>query len=446
MKPDLARAPLTIVNPQGTDKEMLDSLLAATFLYFRDQVDPGTGLTADKTQPHSPSSIAAVGLGLSAQIVAVEHGLLTRTDAIVRTLKVLRFFGSSHQGREPDASGYKGFYYHFLDMHTGLRAWKSELSTIDTAILMAGILTAAAYFDADNGNENEIRELADKLYRRVDWQWAASGAATIRHGWKPGSGFLRYRWDTGYSEAHILYVLALGSATYPIEPEGYRRWTSTFRNQTVYGYDHLCAGPLFIHQMSHQWLDFRGIHDDFNRRTGIDYFENSRRATYVQRQYAIENPLKFAHYGENNWGLTASDGPGPAILRVNGVRRVFYDYTARGAPFGPDDGTLSPWAVIASLPFAPEIVIPTVRHAIGRLDLKTHSRYGFDASFNPTYPETNGNPNGWVSPWIFGLNQGPIILMIENYQSGLIWKLMRKCPYIARGLQRAGFAPEGEIG
>ena len=446
MKPQLAKAPLPIVNPQGTDKEMLDSLLAATFLYFRDEVNPGTGLTADKTQPHAPSSIAAVGLGLSVLIVAVERGLLSRADAIVRTLKVLRFFEASHQGPEPDASGYKGFYYHFLDMHSGRRAWKSELSTIDTAILMAGILTAAAWCDQDNDNERAIRELADNLYRRVDWRWALDGAATIRHGWKPESGFLPYRWDNGYSEAHILYVLALGSPTFAIEPEGYKQWTSTFENQMAYGYDHLYAGPLFIHQMSHQWLDFRGIHDDFNRRTGIDYFENSRRATYVQRQYAIENPLQLAHYGENNWGLTASDGPGSAVLELNGVQRVFYDYVARGAPFGPDDGTLSPWAVIASLPFAPEIVIPTARHAIERLDLKRHSRYGFDASFNPTFPETSRNPNGWVSPWIFGLNQGPIILMIENYQSGLIWNLMRKCAYFAGGLQQAGFAPARENG
>jgi hypothetical protein len=432
---------LPIVNPQGTDKEMLDSLLAATFLYFRDEVNPQTGLTVDKTQPHSPSSIAAVGLGLSASIVAVERALFSRDEAVARTLKVLRFLHSSHQGPEPDASGYQGFYYHFLDMRTGQRAWKSELSTIDTAILMAGILTAAAYFTLDNADEREIRELADNLYRRVDWQWALHGAATVCHGWKPESGFLPYRWDTGYSEALILYVLALGSPTFPIDPRGYRQWISTFENQTIYGYDHLYAGPLFIHQMSHQWLDFRGIHDDFNRKTGIDYFENSRRATYVQRQYAIENPLQFAHYGENNWGLTASDGPGPAVLELNGMRRVFYDYVARGAPFGPDDGTISPWAVIASLPFAPEIVIPTARHAIERLNLKKHSRYGFDASFNPTFPETSRNPNGWVSPWIFGLNQGPIILMIENFQSGLIWNLVRKCPDITRGLMQAGFAP-----
>ncbi len=442
----LPRKPLPVVNPQGTDKEMLDSLLAATFLYFRHEVNPGTGLTADKTQPHSPSSIAAVGLSLSAHIVAVERALISRADAVVRTLKVLRFLQSSHQGAATNASGYKGFYYHFLDMQTGQRALKCELSTIDTAILMAGILTAATYFALDNDDEREIRALAETLYRRVDWQWALNGAATVCHGWNPESGFLPYRWDTGYSEAIILYVLALGSPAFPIDPEGYRQWISTFNNQTIYGYDHLYAGPLFIHQMSHQWLDFRGIHDDFNRKTGIDYFENSRRATFVQREYAIENPLKFAHYGENNWGFTASDGPGPAVLELNGVQRVFYDYMARGAPFGPDDGTISPWAVIASLPFAPEIVIPTARHAIERLDLKKHSRYGFDASFNPTFPETSRNPHGWVSPWIFGLNQGPIVLMIENFQSGLIWNLIRKCPHIARGLMRAGFAPAKSTG
>jgi hypothetical protein len=441
----LPAAPLPVVNPQGTDKEMLDLLLTETFRFFRDEVNLRNGLTPDKTMPRSPSSIAAVGLGLGALVVAVERDLFPRADAVVRTIRVLRFLHSLHQGPETNASGYQGFYYHFLDMHTGQRAWKCELSTIDTAILMAGVLAAAAYFSADTGDEAQIRGLADALYRRVNWQWALNGAATICHGWSPESGFLPYRWDNGYSEAHILYILALGSPTFPIDPQGYRQWISTFKNQVIYGYNHLYAGPLFIHQMSHQFLDFRGIHDDFNREAAIDYFENSRRATYVQRQYAIGNPMQFAHYGEHNWGFTASDGPGPATLKLNGVERVFYDYTARGAPFGPDDGTISPWAVIASLPFAPEIVIPTARHAIERLDLKKHGRYGFDASFNPTFPETSKNPNGWVSPWIFGLNQGPIILMIENFQSGLIWKLMGKCPAVSLGLKRAGFEPAKKI-
>lgn len=438
----MSSPPLPVTNPQGTDKEMLDTLLSETFLFFRHEVNPATGLTADRTEPNSPSSIAAVGLSLSAHIAAVERDLISRKEAVQRILQVLRFLYSSHQGPENDATGYKGFYYHFLEMQTGRRAWNCELSTVDTAILMAGILTVAAYFTSEAQDENEVRTLADALYRRVDWQWALNGRATICHGWKPESGFLPFYWENGYSEAHILYVLALGSPTFPIDPQGYTQWISTFKNQTIYGFDHLYAGPLFIHQMSHQWLDFRGIHDSFNRKAGFDYFENSRRATFVQRQYAIENPHRFARYGPNNWGITASDGPGPAVRESNGMRRVFYNYIARGAPFGPDDGTISPWAVIASLPFAPEIVLPTARHAIERLNLKKH-RYGLDASFNPTFPEWTRNHHGWISPWIFGLNQGPIILTIENFQTGLIWKLTRQCPYIAKGLEQAGFQPAG---
>jgi hypothetical protein len=430
---------LPVSNPQGTDSEMLDRLRRETFDYFRHEVNLVKGLIRDKTQPGSSSSIAAVGMGLSVYIVAVERELISRIEAIDRTLTLLRFFHSSHQGPEPDATGYKGFYYHFIDMQTGRRAWQCELSTIDTAIFIAGVLTAASYFTGQDEAESEIRELAEILYRRIDWQWALNNGTTISHGWKPESGFLPYRWDTGYSEALILYALALGSPTFPIGPEGYREWTSTFEWKKLYDIEHLYAGPLFIHQMSHLWLDFRGIHDDFNRKVGIDYSENSRRATYVHRQYGIENPLGFSHYHKYGWGLTASDGPGPAILQINGIRREFFDYTARGAPFGPDDGTISPWAVVASLPFAPEIVIDTVRHAIERLGVKARNPYGFDASFNSTYPGKSNNQHGWVSPWIFGLNQGPIILMIENFQSELIWKHIRKCPYIVDGLRRAGF-------
>jgi hypothetical protein len=430
---------LPVLYPQGTDAEMLDELRRVTFEYFRNEVNPANGLIADKTQPGSPSSIAVVGMGLSIYTVAVERDLLPRAEAVDRTLTVLRFFHTSNQGPEVDAAGYKGFYYHFLDMQTGRRVWRCELSTIDTAIFIAGVLTAASYFTGQNKEEVEIRELAESLYRRVDWKWALNGGKTICHGWKPRYGFLPYRWNKGYSEALILYVLAAGSPTFPIDPEGYPEWTSTFEWKKLYDIEHLYAGPLFIHQMSHLWLDFRGIHDDCNRKVGIDYFENSGRATYMQQQYAIDNPLGFSHYHKYGWGITASDGPGPAIRKVNGIRRVFYDYRARGAPFGPDDGTISPWAVVASLPFAPGVVIETVRHAIERLGLKSRSGYGFDASFNRTFPDTSRNPHGWVSPWIFGLNEGPIILMIENFQSELIWKTTRNCPYIVQGLRRLGF-------
>jgi len=428
-----------IWQPQGSDAEMLTELRRVNFRYFLEQWNQRTGLIADKTEPESPASIATVGLGLSAYVVGVERDLLSRAEAIRRTLMVLRFLHSSPQGVEPEATGYKGFYYHFIDMSTGRRAWRCELSTIDTAILMAGILTVATYFDRDNVDEVEVRKLADALYGRVDWKWALNGKATLSHGWNPESGFLPYRWDQGYSEAHILYILALGSPTFPIDREGYHQWTSTFDWKDFYGLAHYYAGPLFIHQLSQVWLDFRGIRDEANRSVGIDYFENSRRATLVQRQYGIENPHGFAHYSKHCWGLTASDGPGPAVLNVDGVTREFYGYIARGAPLGPDDGTVSPWAVAASLPFSPEIVVETLRHAIERLELKRRSPYGFDASFNPTFPEKSRNPNGWVSPWIFGLNQGPIVLMIENHASELIWKTLHKCSAINDGLRRAGF-------
>jgi len=428
------------LNPQATESELLDNLRRAIVDYYRNESNPQNGLIADRNEPGSPSSIAAVGMGLSVYIVAVERGMLSRTDAVDRTLALLRFLDSSHQGPEPDATGYKGFYYHFLDMQTGRRAIECELSTVDTAIMMAGILTAASYFTANNEKEIELRKLADILYRRVDWQWALNEGATMSHGWKPESGFLPYRWDTGYSEAIILYALALGSPTFPIDPQGYKEWISTFEWKKVYDIEYLYAGPLFIHQMSHLWLDFRGIHDDFNKKVGIDYFENSRRATLIHRQYGIENPLKFAHYSEYGWGLTASDGPGPAVLEVNGVQRTFFGYEARGAPFGPDDGTISPWAVATSVPFAPEIVIKTMRYIIERLKSLGRSPYGgFVASFNPTYPDSSSNLHAWTSPWIFGLNEGPILMMIENYHTELVWNTIRRCPYIVKGLQRAGF-------
>jgi hypothetical protein len=427
------------------DQAMLEQLQRETFTYFATETSPLTGLIADKTEPSSPASIAAVGLGLSTYVVAVERGLMPRADAIARTLAVLRFLHESPQGAEPDATGYKGFYYHFLDMSTGRRAWLCELSTIDTALLIAGVLTAACYFDGTDRDESEIRELADALYRRVDWAWASDGAGTMGHGWTPESGRLSYSWDRGLSEAHILYVLALGSPTFPIPADGYRAWTSTFERRVDYGIDYLYAGPLFIHQLSHVWIDFRGIRDDRTRDVGFDYFENSRRATLVQREYAIQNPHGFAHYSKNGWGLTASQGPGPCVREVDGVRREFQGYVARGAPFGPDDGTIAPWAVVASVPFAPEVVCDAIHHAIERLALKKPEGTGFDASFNPTFPETSRNPNGWVAPWKLGLNEGPIVLMIENHLSGLVWKVFRTCPYAVEGLRRAGFegsAPE----
>lgn len=311
------------------------------FEYFLKEANPANGLVLDKTQDGSPSSIAVVGFALAAYPVGVERGFMTRVEASERTLATLRFFWNSRQGTDPDATGHNGFYYHFLDMETGRRVWNCELSTIDTTFLLAGMLTAATYFDNDSQEEQEIRKLADALYRRADWRWAQHGGPTVSHGWTPEKGFLPYRWE-GYDEALLLYALGLASPTYPLPEESYAAWCSTYEWKKIYGHEFLYGGPLFIHQFSHMWIDFRGIHDDFMRARGSDYFENSRRAAYVQQQYAIDNPLDFEGYGDRCWGLTASDGPGPATRRIKGIERHFYDYLARGVPYGPDDGTLAP--------------------------------------------------------------------------------------------------------
>lgn len=417
----------------------LEHLQRQTFGYFLHETNPANGLVIDKTAENWPASIAATGLALACYPVSVERGFMLRAAAVERTLATLRFFWNSPQGPEPDATGYRGFYYHFLDMQTGRRAWQCELSTVDSAFLLAGALTAAAYFSANTIEESEIRSLADALYLRADWQWAQNGGATVTHGWRPETGFLKYRWE-GYDEALLLYVLGLGSPAHPLPDESFLSWASTYRWEKRYGQEYLYAGPLFTHQLSHIWIDFRGIQDRFMRDQGIDYFENSRRATYVQQCYAIDNPHKFDGYGPHCWGITASEGPGPATLKTNGIERRYFDYLGRGVPYGPDDGTLAPWAVVASLPFAPEIVLPAIEYCVHQAKLAEFNSYGFKASFNPSHPGLPGNPYGWwVSPWHYGLNQGPIILMIENHRTGLIWRLMRDCPYIVRGLQRAGF-------
>jgi hypothetical protein len=423
------------MEPVTLTEDQLEALAWVSVEYFLKEVNHQNGLIQDKTQDGAPASIAAVGMALATAPLAVERGGAPRDFMARRTLTRLRFFWNSPQGPEPDATGYKGFYYHFLDMDTGRRVWNCELSTVDSAFLLAGMLTAATYFDQDTALEQEIRTLADALYRRVDWRWAQNGGATLTHGWRPESGFLPYRWE-GYDEALLLYMLALGSPTYPLPEESYAAWASTYEWKKIYDWELLYCGPLFTHQLSHLWIDFRGIQDAFMREHGLDYFENSRRATYVHQQYAIRNPLEFAGYGEFCWGLTASDGPGPTVRLINGIERRFFDYIGRGAPYGPDDGTIAPWAVVASLPFAPEIVLPTIQH-FDHLDLGMLRPYGFKATFNPTFTLEDGR--GWVSPWHFGIDQGPIVLTIANYQNGLLWNVMRRCPYLVTGLRRAGF-------
>ena len=417
----------------------LGLLQLSTVLYYLHETNPDNGLVRDKTDPAAPVSIAAVGMALATIPVVVERGVLYREFAAKITLKRLRFLLDAPQGPAPDAAGYHGFFYHFLDIETGRRVWQCELSTIDSAFLFAGALTVGAYFDRDLPNEIEIRRLADALYRRADWGWARNGEATLTHGWRPESGFIPHRYR-GYDEGLLLYILGLGSPTHPLPPESYRAYCATYDWKTIYDRELLYSGPLFTHQLSHMWIDFRGIRDEFMRAHDSDYFENTRRATFVQQEYAIRNPNEFVGYGEHCWGFTASDGPGWGRQVVNGVEREFFDYVARGAPFGPDDGTVAPWVVVASLPFAPEVVMPTIRHMIDRMQLKQGDRYGFEASFNPLFPGGSDKAHGWRSEWNYGINQGPIVLMIENHRSGLPWRLMRGCRYVTDGLRRAGFA------
>jgi NADPH:quinone reductase-like Zn-dependent oxidoreductase len=423
----------------------LVDLQRLAFAYFLDHTNAANGLVADNSGAHSPCSIAATGLGLSCYPVAVHNGWLKRADAAERVLTALRFFEHSRQGPEPDATGYKGFYYHFLEMSDGRRAGKCELSTVDSAFLLAGMLLAGAFFDGDAPAEREIRETANAIFRRADWQWALYGVAsdangwptetveevTIIHGGTPENGFISYRYE-GYDESLLMHVLGMGSSTFALPPECYRAWQKTFDWRSLYGIEYLQAGPLFIHQLSHCWVDLRGIADQFMQERRIDYFENSRRAVQLQQRYARENPKGFRGYGPLCWGVSASDGPGPAAKSIDNVDRIFWMYEARGIPDGPDDGTLAPGAVAASLPFAPEVVADTLADLV-RAYPNLRSKFGLRASLNPTFGD-------WISPLNYGLDQGPIVMMIENHRTGLVWDLMRRVPYIWRGLRQAGFA------
>lgn len=425
------------LNRMPTEQD-LARLQFTTLLYYLHCTNPDNGLVRDKTQADAPASIAAIGMALATIPVLVERGIIIRKFAAKIARRRLQFLLECPQGPEPNASGYKGFFYHFLDIETGRRVWECELSTIDSAFLFAGALTVATYFDGGSDEEADVCRLANALYERADWNWARDHGLTLTHGWRPENGFIPYRWR-GYDEGLLLYILGLGSPTYPLPAESYAAYTESYDWRNLFGRELLYSGPLFTHQLSHMWIDFRGISDEFMREHNSDYFQNSRHATFVQQEYAIRNPLNFVGYGEHCWGFTASDGPGWTRRNVGGLEREFFDYSARGAPFGPDDGTVSPWAVVASLPFAPEIVIPTIFNC-ARMNLGMTRLYGFKPSFNRTYTVEGSEAGWWVSPYHFGVDQGPVVLMIENYRTGLLWNVMRRCPPLVKGLRRAGFS------
>ncbi|OAN64085.1 glucoamylase family protein [Sphingomonas sp. TDK1] len=431
----------------GADPLVRD-LQERTFRYFWDTTDPETGLAPDRWPTPSFASIAAVGFALTAYPIGVTNGWITRDQARTRTLATLRFFATAPQGDgQSDASGYKGFFYHFLGVTKGRRFARAELSTIDTALLLGGVLFAQSWFDADDPAEAEIRTLADQLYAAVDWTWITPRPPFVSMGWHPESGFIPSDWNI-YNEGLLLYVLALGSPSHPLPPETWDAWTVRFDAQwsDKWGEAHLHFAPLFIHQYSHCWIDFRGIHDKFMAAKGIDYFENSRRAVRAQRNYAIANPGGWTGYGENIWGLTACDGPGDFKLKLGGREREFFSYSARG-PDDRDDGTLAPTAAAASIAFEPELAGRAISTMHARYGRGIYGRYGFLDSFNPTLTRTSEPLKhgkivpgiGWVDGDHLGIDQGPILLMIENLRSGLVWEVMRRNPHIRRGLQRAGF-------
>jgi predicted esterase len=312
---------------------------------------------------------------------------------------------------------------------------------------MAGILSCMSYFDKDSPDEKSIRETADWLYRRVEWDWFMNDQHRISMGWFPDRGFLASDWR-GYNEAMVLVLMAMGSPTHPLPADAWSKWCQPYFWDQYKDQQMVNFGPLFGHQYSHCWVDFRGIQDPYMQKKGINYFENSRRATYANRQYCLENPMKWKGYGPNLWGLTACDGP--QDVRKNGAHHDIYNgqevffngYDARGvaADYKVDDGTIAPTAVGGSVPFAPEICLPALENMWKTYGTQLVGRYGFKDAFNPSFTFDPSCPNGWFDVDYLGIDQGPIVLMMENYRSGLIWNLMRKNPYIVAGLKRAGFA------
>jgi hypothetical protein len=423
-----------------------------TFRFFWETVNRANGLVPDRWPTPSFSSIAAVGFALPAYAIGVERGWCRRAEARDLTLTTLRFFWNAPQGPgETGVSGHEGFFYHFLDMQTGLRHPGVELSSVDTTILFMGVLFAGQYYDRDEPAEGEIRKLADAIYARADWNFFRSdGRQAISMGWHPESGLIPANW-VGFNEGMFVNILALGSPTHPGPPNLWDQWTATYPRfwRGAGPTRRVAFAPLFPGQYSQVFIDFRGIRDAVMRKAGFDYFENSRRETWANRTYCVANPMGWRGYSKDVWGLAACDGPGGFELPYRGETRTFFGYSARGPvgePDGRDDGTITPSAALGALPFAPEIVIACAAALMRQPGL--FNRYGFVDSFNPSFRYTDVKletgsvePNrGWVASDYLGIDQGPILLQAANYRDEFVWRYMRRVPAIRHGLKRAGFA------
>lgn len=396
------------------DEKLLGDLSRRAFLYFLEHADAGTGLVLDRARtsgeappPGHPShriaSSAATGFGLTALCVGAERGWVSREEARRRVLKTLRFFAE----RAPHE---RGWFLHWMDAPTGERRWRSEFSSIDTALLLAGVLTARQCFR----EEPSVVRLADAIYGRVDFRWMLDGHPTLlSHGWRPETGFIRTRWDT-YSEHLILQLLAVGSPTRPVTPRAWRAWAR--RRITYAGFTYMSDGPLFTHQYTQGWADLRGLREDAYPFT--DYFENSAAATRAHRQFCIDLAAEFPAYGPDVWGVSASDSAA--------------GYVAWGGPpRDPSiDGTVVPYAAAGSLMFTPDISLAALRALKERYGARVYGRYGFADAFNPN--------TGWVGPDVIGIDQGITLLSAENLRDGLVWKYFMRNAEVHRALDLVG--------
>ena len=396
------------------DEALLEDLSRRSFMFFWEHADPSTGIVRDRARTtgspvdgggRNVGSIAAVGFGLSGLCIAAERQWIPRADVIARTRSTLRFFAQRIDHEH-------GWFYHFIDLSTGKRVWNSELSSIDTALLLGGVLTARQCFASDP----EIARLADAIYRRVDFQWMLAGhQLLLSHGWKPESGFLQSRWDR-YCELMILYLLAIGSPTHAIPAEAWRAWS---RPVMTFGGQSYISGPdpLFVHQYSHAWVDFRGWREREAPRT--DWWQNSVTATRVHKTFCLRLSSEFPGcYTENVWGISASDS-----------RRGYLAWG--GPPRNPAiDGTVVPSAAGGALMLAPDITVPVMRELRQRFGDRIYGRYGFADAFHPT--------EGWVNPDVIGIDLGITLLSAENLRTGRVWCWFGQNPEIPSAMTRAG--------
>jgi hypothetical protein len=387
------------------DDAFLEELEKANFQYFWDQADPQTGLIKDRCNVRAQdrtvvSSIAATGFGLTALCIGDQRGYVSRPDAQSRVLDTLRFLWKK-------MTTHRGFYYHWANISTGDRIWEAEVSSIDTAILLCGILSCRMHF-----RHREMMQLANFIFNRVDWTWLSEDTSLLPHGWTPEVGFLPYRWDT-YSELMMMYLLGLGSPTRPLPVEAWNAW-----KRMTFEYDGIryigSFAPLFVHQYAQAWFDFRGKRDRY-----ADYFQNSVRATEVHRRFCLELRKRFSTYSDDLWGITSSDSK-------NG-------YVAWGGPpeIGPIDGTVVPSAAAGSLPFLPQATLRVLKYIKQKYGQGAWSRYGFVNAFNPL---TN-----WYDTDVIGIDTGITMLMAENLRTQFVWNTFMKNWQVQRALDRAGF-------